>query len=410
MRRWLWIGLIGLVVLLWARSYWEVYAEQGLFIWFGTDFRHYTAQAMALRLGDLETVYSRVSGVKYGQPLVVYSNYPDLVLEATLVPYPPLFAWLFIPFTLPPPPLGFALWTGLNLLAVAYLTWRVASCLPAAWRPWAAFVVVAAFPNGYALYLGQVMILLGCAFVECYLALRAGREFRAGLWLACLLFKPQYGVLLGVLLLWKRRWRVVAGVAAGGAIIAVASLLIVGVQPLLALPAAILDLTERFSGAGTQTHPEDMVNWRKLVRYLAVGIGRLGPWITEDQAVLLTVALSIVTGVLALVAWRGPWVPSEPLFPTTMALLLLATILASYHSHAYGPMLLLAPVATMFAAGQGSRSTRVLLLVMAVLPSLLWVTVFRGYIVALAVLVVACFGALLAEVWLARRAPSFRPS
>jgi hypothetical protein len=82
-----------------------------------------------------------------------------------------------------------------------------------------------------------------------------------------------------------------------------------------------------------------------------------------------------------------------------MAVLMLATILGSYHSHAYGPLLLVMPVAAMLAASRVSRVTGLLLLGAAVLPLLLWVTMFKWYIVTLSVLLVASFGALLYELW-----------
>jgi hypothetical protein len=407
--RWLCGLLLGVVVALWVASFWRGYNQQGLFLWLGVDFRHYYAQAMALRVGDLDTLYSREAGVLYGQALAVYSAYPDRALEPTLVPYPPLFPALFVPFTLLPPPIGFALWTGLSLLTAAYMAWRVAGCFERGRRCWAVLTFVAMFSLGYALYLGQVMILLACAFLEFYRALRAGHDVRAGLWLACLLFKPQYGFLLGVLLLWKGRWRVVAGVAAGGIAIALSSLALVGPRTMLAMPAAILDLTEGFDGEGNTSYPQDMINWRKLVRYLTIDLNQSGPFLSDELGVALTVALSVASALAALHAWRGPWAPADPDFPVKMAVLMMATILGSYHSHAYGPLLLLMPVAAMLATGRVRRTTGLLLLAAAVVPMLLWVTIYKWYIAALAGLLVASFGALLYELWARDHQPGPAP-
>ena len=69
---------------------------------------------------------------------------------------------------------------------------------------------------------------------ESYLALRRGADFRGGLWLGLIALKPQYGVLLGAFLLWKRRWYAVAGAAIGAG-------LVVGVSALLAGPGVLLD-------------------------------------------------------------------------------------------------------------------------------------------------------------------------
>ena len=72
------------------------------------------------------------------------------------------------------------------------------------------------FPVACTLIVGQPQLLLACAVAECYLSLREGRDFTSGLWLALLLFKPQYGLLIGLVLIWKRRWAAIAGVIVGG--------------------------------------------------------------------------------------------------------------------------------------------------------------------------------------------------
>src|SRR5262249_34471318 len=89
-----------------------------------------------------------------------------------------------------------------------------------------------------------------------------------------------------------------------------------------------------------------------------------------------------------------------------MALVMLATILASYHSHAYGPLLLTLPTASMLAQRRVSPATGLLLVATAVVPTILWIALFKWYMAALAVLLVASFGALLLEMRSRGRLPS----
>jgi hypothetical protein len=129
--------------------------------------------------------------------------------------------------------LGFVLWTGVNLLGALVLAWRIAQLFPGAERLWVALLLFTSFPVVVTLFAGQP-ILLACAVAECYLSLRAGRDFRAGLWLSCLVLKPQYGFLIGPLLIWKRRWSAVAGALVGAAAVMVGSALARGLPALLA--------------------------------------------------------------------------------------------------------------------------------------------------------------------------------
>ena len=125
-------------------------------------------------------------------------------------------------------------------------------------------------------YVGQIQIILAWCITEFYLAMRGGREFQAGMWLGCLLLKPHYGLLLGLLLLWKRRWSAVLGAGAAGSIILGASVLVSGVHGLRAYPAAFSGMAQ-FRG----DDPAVMINWRSVILDLYPSIyGRNGTLLT----------------------------------------------------------------------------------------------------------------------------------
>ncbi len=94
-----------------------------------------------------------------------------------------------------------------------------------------------------------------------------------------------------------------------------------------------------------------------------------------------------------------------------MTLLLLATLLASYHSHGYGAAILAVPLASLVATRPLGRATRLAIAAGLVLPNLALtlqvVTSRKGLILAailLALSLVACFLSLLRELWKERRA------
>jgi hypothetical protein len=70
----------------------------------------------------------------------------------------------------------------------------------------------------------------------CYLALRRGQDLFAGLWLS------HYGLLIGLFLIWKRRWHAVAGPALGGIVVIGGSLLAAGWESVLAYPHALKEM------------------------------------------------------------------------------------------------------------------------------------------------------------------------
>jgi Glycosyltransferase family 87 len=398
---------IGAAVTFWGLRIWAHYSQVGLFRWLGSDYGIYFAQSAVLWSGNPQAIYDRQTLHQYHQRLTVYTSDPTRPLLSGPVPYPPLFAWLFTPFTLPPPPIGFALWTGLNFLAALYLARRVATLFPKQERMWVFLLLLTAFPMVQTLVVGQPMILLAYALAESYLCLRAGREFCAGLWLACVLFKPQYGILLGPLLIWKRRWATVAGALLGAAVIVAGSVVVAGVSALLSYPASLPEIGD-FRGIFDPTFPRQMINWRSLVLFFL-------PRIASPPGIQLTLLLGAVTVLVIVLAWRGPWAPRDRLFPAKMSLLLVATLLANYHSHLHGAVLLAMPLAAVLAERQPSRFTRMTIVAGVVLPTVMLAgVVLAPGILAIgplfALLLLVCFSSLLAEVWSAQRTREYSPA
>jgi hypothetical protein len=346
---------------LWVRALWQAYQRYGLFRSIGVDWSYYYAQSLVLRSGDPVDIYRLGALGEHLQVLAAFNVQPGVPLPAGHVPYPPLFAWLFTPFTLPDPPVGFALWTVLSAVAALWLTVRVMQQVPVADRLVAAAILLTSVPIIASIATGQVAILLGCVVAEAFIALRAGHDLRAGFWIACLLIKPQYGILLGFLLLWKRRWSTVTGVALGAAVVLSGSLLVAGLPALLAYPNVIAEedpgLRSIFS------RPEVMINWRALVLTLQ-------PEIPETPGLIWTAALSTATAVGALLAWRGPWSATDSGFSVRMTLLLTATLLATYHSHVHGAVLLAVPLAAAVSQRDIGGLTRACLLIATVVPSI----------------------------------------
>jgi hypothetical protein len=356
-----WLYLVAsLLVALWVGRAWLLLQDGGLFRVLGGDYSMYAAQAAILRSGEPHSIYDLSQIDAFVQPLRAFTSDPSEPLSVGPVAYPPVFAWLMMPFTLVPPPMGLALWTLLNLVGVGYLAWRVTCVVPGANWLLALLVLLGSFPVALGLIVGQPTALLGCAMAECYLSLRTGRDVRAGLWLSALLLKPQYGLVLGPILIWKRRWHAVLGVAVGGLIILVSSAVLVGLPTLLTFRAALSDMAP--FGGGALVSPGQMINWRGLILNLRPSIG-------STTGLTLTVVVGAITVAGTLFVWRGPWTAAARTFPSRMAAMSLTTVLANYHSHAHGLTLFAVPLAASFGQPGASRLTRWSLLALALAPT-----------------------------------------
>ena len=91
-----------------------------------------------------------------------------------------------------------------------------------------------------------------------------------------------------------------------------------------------------------------MANWRALITAAASHL---------SDATVLTLALTLgaLTVVPLMLVWRGFQSPRSAEFPVLVVALLLATILASFHSHRTGAVLLIVPLITAFAESRLGR-------------------------------------------------------
>ncbi len=363
-----WIGrglalalVIGTILFLW-----RAYEATGLFISIGMDYGLYLAQATVMGGDDPTRIYDKsVTNIVYRHLLDLYAHDPHYDpaapgIWASHVPYPPIFAWAMQPLTWIDPGMSVLVWGVTNALLALWIGWRVARHCPGADKPTVMLLFLGSYPVVLNLHVGQIQILLAGVVTECYLALRTGQDFRAGVWLGCLLVKPHYGLLLGLLLLWKCRWKTVFGVAVSGSVLLVGSLLAGGLDTLLAYPQAFSDMVQ-FRGDS----PLVMLNWRSIILDWY-------PSIYWRSGIILTVCLAIATTLCVGWVWRGPWNASAVDFPAKMLLTLLATIMVLYHSHPYGATLLVMPLAAVVLSERASRIRQGLVCAGAVVPTIIF--------------------------------------
>jgi hypothetical protein len=167
---------------------------------YGKDFRGYYSAAQVLVEGgnpydynEVVQVLQEVTGSQGNNPYY----------------YPPWFAWIFVPLT----PLPFATARGVWMF-FNYLLWylalaRLHEALGWSLRGWRLYSVFAVTTFSFAWITWryeQAGILVLVILVELILSLKAEKWFRAGVWLALLMVKPNVTLIIGAgLALWLIR-------------------------------------------------------------------------------------------------------------------------------------------------------------------------------------------------------------
>lgn len=142
---------------------------------------------------------------------------------------PPPFAWLVLPFM----PLGAAgatyAWLALSLAALLAAWWIAA---PEGWPARGLWLLAALawYPVLYGLSLAQPDLAVMFLAAVAWRLADANRPYLAGIVLGLSVIKPQLVLLLPVVLLASGRWKIVAAAAVTGALLAAASLAVVGGQ------------------------------------------------------------------------------------------------------------------------------------------------------------------------------------
>jgi hypothetical protein len=318
-------GLI-LALCLWSVYLWNM-ATPGLLDRVGnlkgTDFLHfYTLGSLALthRGADLYNMKAQSQLAAERVPAAAGIRYLPL--------YPPQVSIFFAPFARLSYPRALTLWLTLSSLiygVCCYALWR--ACPNLHKHKLTVVILALAFPAFWHLVAwGQTSALALACFTVGFLALRAKREFLAGLALGCLIFKPQLALAAGLVFVITLNWKVIAGVLLSAATQLTAGWLYYGPGPLrdwmhtmLNVPSLLPLLEPR----PYQTHSLRTF-WTMLVS-----------WPAASLALYLITALLI--SALTAACWRSRLSLSLSM---RYSALLLATVLLAPHLTVYDLVIL----------------------------------------------------------------------
>ncbi|MCL4531843.1 MAG: DUF2029 domain-containing protein [Actinobacteria bacterium] len=307
------------------------------------DFSSYWMAASLLREGAGSSMFDMGRQYAFEIALRHQAAVTDFIRSDTgYNPYPnlPPLALLYVPLTLLPMPWAYAICWIVNFAATSaavaislrgYPLGRTVAILMLS------FVAVTT-----SLFEGQPYGLFTLDLAAALLLFRSGRPFWGGVLLGLFWLKPQYAVVFPVIFLLKSRWRELAGMAISGVVVGTMSVLLVGVDGLV----AYVRLLEGIGGFRYQwVDPAAMINWRSLLL-------NLWPAIPSEVGSVLVIGLGAATILASLLVWGGEWDESSPRFQFQVLVTIAATTIASPHSHIHGAIFLLPPLALALAGNR----------------------------------------------------------
>ncbi len=256
---------------------------------------------------------------------------------------PPHFALVMVPFSLLPLGLAFWCWAALQVGILVRVIQRL-QFLSAEWERVERWMLFGAFFAFFPLFLqflyGSLSLFVLWCLTEFYLALREGRDARAGVWLALAAVKLQAALFPALVILGARRWRALAGAGAAG-------LVIFGVTTAALGPSIWPDYLRWLAATGSffdhfGVYPDGMINLK----------GTLTLWLGAGQAPIIQTitGITLALGALGvLIFWaRHRWEPERPSFDLQFSFTLLLGALLSPHQNQQDCLIYALPIALFY--------------------------------------------------------------
>ncbi|HUG48629.1 MAG TPA: glycosyltransferase family 87 protein [Candidatus Limnocylindria bacterium] len=253
--------------------------------------------------------------------------------------YPPFLAVLLAPFAavFESPEQAMCLWFGLGVALTVGAVWSVAAAEGVTGRRERLFQVGAAFalaPVGFELVMGNVHMLLLGLLSGAWLALRrgspAGDVVGGALIGAAALIKVFPLLLVGWLLL-TGRWRAAGAAGAGGVVLALATVPVVGLGPWLDFPRVLTNLgppQDLWSSLSPTSFLAELIDFglaRLIVAVAAVG---LLVWSARRQSAPISFGVAVMLSILI----------APTVYPHYLALSVLPLVLAAAHARSAAPV------------------------------------------------------------------------
>jgi arabinofuranan 3-O-arabinosyltransferase len=292
------------------------------------NFAYLFAGGLEALRGETAAIYDPGEFARVQEALVGTGN-----VQFWIWPYPPPLFLILAPLAMLPYVAAYLTWilaTLLGLVAVIYLIVRRRPAIALALA--SPFTVWNILP-GYSGFLTAGLLGAALLFLE-------SRPVLAGLFIGCLTFKPQWGILIPVALVAARQWRAVVSAIAATALLAAASIVAFGIGPWEAFPRELLaqgglnlsvDPGGLHSGSDPRSHWQYLETIFGLVRVLHGGAALA--WLAQGMT-------TIVSAAIVWLVWRSP-----ARYALKAATLSAAALIATPYAFGYDMAAIAVPVA-----------------------------------------------------------------
>ena len=309
-------GYAAFLVSVYRAGTWIV-ASGGLPIY--TDFAWAWAGALQALHGEAARLYDPAEFVKiqaalFGPRDYFYPNWP----------YPPMFFLILAPFALLPYFYAFVGWDMVTLVLCIVVVYVIVKQPPAIALVLASPFTIWNFLAAYNGFLTASLLGAGLLFLE-------RQPVLAGVFIGCLTYKPQFGILLPIALAASGRWRAFASAAVTTALLAAASIAAFGTGVWAAFPRQLVAQSNVNFFAGPDSNWGYLQSVYGLIRTLHGGAALA--WLAQGTTAL---AVAIVVWVV----WRSP-----VRYALKAAVLSTAALIATPYAFAYDMAALAIPVA-----------------------------------------------------------------
>ncbi len=233
--------------------------------------------------------------------------------------------------------------------------------------PYAVLALAFFMPANIALLQGQDSVLLLLLFTLGFMQLAAGHDGRAGCIFALAMFKPQFVLLLLLVMVITRKWNLLRFFFGTCCALLAISAALVGWRTAIAFPRFLMEFSQ-LPPAVAGAYPDAMPNIRGLV--YAVLNGDFSPGFVQAATLGFSTVLLLLVAI-ASSRYR------HPISAVNFSLIVVGSLIASYHLNVHDLTLLILPIFLVadYVGAHGLSTARALLVMSAglvfILPSLL---------------------------------------
>jgi hypothetical protein len=193
-----------------------------------SDFTNMFVAGWEALHGNATSAYDPVEHVKAQDALVGAGH-----ASFSLWPYPPTYFLILAPLAMLPYVAAFLIWCLTTLLACTAVVYAIVRRRPAIALALASPFTVWNILAGQSGFLTAALLGATLVFLE-------RRPIVAGVFIGCLTYKPQWGILLPIALIAAKEWRIMGSAVAMTALLVAASIAIFGIGPWEAFPRELL--------------------------------------------------------------------------------------------------------------------------------------------------------------------------